>query len=121
MTPFAITLMSLGLLAAGGAAEPAPGTTDTTCITMPTTPARDGFRVFSQGHNGCSAPTTLWLVRHGADGSPWHSATEVVLMPGATGRLDLPCRGTGTQTYSAIQFDPNMAFNLSTPRVLITC
>ncbi|MFE9202424.1 hypothetical protein [Micromonospora sp. NPDC007230] len=121
MTAFALALMSLGVVAAGGVAAPAPVADESTCITMPTTPARDGFRVFSQAHNGCSAPTTLWLIRHAADGSPWHTPTEVVLMPGTSGRLDMPCRGTGTQTYSAVQFDPNMAFNLSTPRVLISC
>ncbi|RKR86887.1 hypothetical protein BDK92_1156 [Micromonospora pisi] len=123
MNGIAAVLLTVGALLGGGLAEPARLAEDTACITTPTTPSRDpgGFRIFTTASNGCAAPTTLWLVRHEADGSAWHSSTEIVLMPGASGRLDWPCRSTGTGTYSAIQFDPNMAFNKSTPQVLITC
>jgi hypothetical protein len=42
-------------------------------------------------------------------------------MPGQAGSLDLPCKGIGTYVYRAMQFDPNMLFNKSTPRTEISC
>ena len=122
----ALTLASIVLL--GGAAvasAPAPRIAAgpaPTCIHLPATPARDGFRVWTEARNDCAAPTTLWLVRHeSGSGSGRHSSTEAVLMPGTSGRIDRQCRGGGDQTWSAVQFDPNMAFNLSTPQVAISC
>ncbi|RSM47486.1 hypothetical protein DMB66_47930 [Actinoplanes sp. ATCC 53533] len=120
----ALALVSIALLV-GGITAPAPKIAAggaAACITLPATPARDGFRVWTEARNDCAAPTTLWLVRHEAGrGSAWHSSTEVVLMPGTSGRIDRHCRGGGEQIWSAVQFDPNMAFNLSTPQVVVRC
>lgn len=120
----ALALASIALL--GGSttapARQAAADPDPPCITLPTTPVREGFRVWTEARNDCAAPTTLWLVRHEAGrGSAWHSSTEIVLMPGTSGRIDRQCRGAGEQTWSAVQFDPNMAFNLSTPQVAVPC
>jgi hypothetical protein len=124
MKLIALAVASIALLG-GSTTAPAPkiaAAADATCITLPTTPDRDGFRVWTEARNNCAAPTTLWLIRHEAGrGSAWHSSSEVVLMPGTTGRIDRYCRGGGEQTWSAVQFDPNMAFNLSTPQLAVAC
>ncbi|MEV0678644.1 hypothetical protein AB0I60_19210 [Actinosynnema sp. NPDC050436] len=104
---------------APGNTVPGDRPTPSACITTPSTPVRDGLRVWSEARNNCATPLTFWLLRHEADGSAWHSSTEQVIPPGGSARLDVPCAGTGT--YSAVMFDPNMAFNRSSPRVTIAC
>lgn len=77
----------------------------------PSDPRLDGFRVWSRAHNPTESPTTFWLVRRETSETTAHRVVEVMLMPGETGRLDWPSRGTGRFVYQAVQFDPNMAAN----------
>lgn len=104
-------------------APPAPPAPPRECISAPETPHKSssGFRILSSARNTCGTPATFWLMRYDAGRSEWHSVTENVIPAGGTASADWPCKGSGTHTYRAVQFDPNMMFNRASPVVSITC
>ncbi len=104
-------------------APPAPPTSPRECISAPETPHKSssGFRILSSARNACGTPTTFWLMRYDAGRSEWHSVTENVIPAGGTASAEWLCKGSGTHTYRAVQFDPNMMFNKPSPVVSITC
>ncbi|MFE1165796.1 hypothetical protein [Nocardiopsis sp. NPDC058789] len=68
----------------------------------------------------CGAPTVLWLVRLATPTQP-RLIEERFVLPGATGSVRVDCRRSGTHTYEAVVWDPNMMFNRVSDTVTLTC
>lgn len=105
---------------------PAPARADTapaTCVTAPSTPTLSptGVSVRSVATNGCTVYAIFWLMRWQSTDTGWRTVLERWMDPGTVNRLDFVCRGSGTWTYRAVVWDPNMMGYLTSPDARITC
>ncbi|MFD6949696.1 hypothetical protein A6A08_01435 [Nocardiopsis sp. TSRI0078] len=118
------TFLTTALAAAATAAllHAQPAWADTSCLSVPTDPAlsASGTHVSAGARNGCGALTVLWLVRLATPTQP-RTIQERALPAGTEGTVHVDCRRTGTHSYQAVVWDPNMMFNRTSSTVTLTC
>ena len=125
-------LLSLGTVFGGAGAQAAVPTqqavdddsgSPTLCLGAPETPYKSatGIYIRTSARNDCGIFTVVWILRYQEQESAWRTIFERYVQPGTTGYIEWNCWGTGTYTYRAIHWDPNMAFNKMSPTVEFTC
>ncbi|MEW2383566.1 hypothetical protein AB0873_15955 [Micromonospora sp. NPDC047707] len=125
-TRVASAALVAGCASATATFGPAPARADTapaTCVTAPSTPTLSptGVSVRSVATNGCTVYAIFWLMRWQSTDTGWRTVLERWMDPGTVNRLDFACRGSGTWTYRAVVWDPNMMGYLTSPDARITC
>lgn len=108
---------------AGAHPTPGPAASPSSCVQSPSRPtlSRTGHIRISTV-NDCDIYAIFWLMRFGAaDQSGWRTITERWVPPRSPSTIDHICRGSGTHTYKAVMFDPNMMGYFASDPVRITC
>lgn len=110
------------LWAAPASASPSPTAALPSCLSVPDDPAlsAEGTHVSTTARSTCGAPTVLWLVRVATPTQP-RVVEERFVFPGAEASVRLDCRRSGTHSYEAVVWDPNMMFNRVSATVTLTC
>ena len=93
------------------------------CVGAPTPPTLSptGTTIRASAANDCTAPVVLWLTRLEGDGSARRTVLETYQSPQTENELAWACRGSGTNTYQTVHWDPNMMRRQVSPPVSLTC
>ncbi|MEU9510348.1 hypothetical protein AB0D32_29175 [Micromonospora sp. NPDC048170] len=115
----AVGTVGFGPTAAAAAGAAAPES----CVSAPSTPEKSptGVAVRSVATNDCTVYAIFWLMRYESTDTGWRTVLERWMDPGTVNRLDFPCRASGTWSYRAVVWDPNMMGYLTSPEARITC
>ncbi|MEV2275145.1 hypothetical protein AB0I72_06130 [Nocardiopsis sp. NPDC049922] len=99
-----------------------PALADASCLSVPTDPVltSSGSHVQATARSECGALTVLWLVREATATRP-RTIQERYLEPGTEQTVSMYCRRSGTHSYQAMVWDPNMMFRRTSDSVTITC
>ncbi|WP_028647180.1 hypothetical protein [Nocardiopsis sp. CNT312] len=92
------------------------------CLSVPSEPALNSSasHIQTEVRSDCGAPTVLWLVREATPTQP-RTIQERYVLPGTEAAVSMYCRRSGTHTYQAIVWDPNMMFRRTSDTVTLTC
>jgi hypothetical protein len=123
LTGSVLALVAVFAPSPAAATEVTPNVDVASCVSTPTVPVKTPLgHIRSVAQNDCDIYAIFWVMRYdSADQTGWRTINERWVTPRMTSVIDIDCRGTGTFSYKAIMWDPNMMGYHVTAAVQITC